>query len=219
MSRDLADKQQILNELFDVGVVAVIRAEDPSALVDVGEALLAGGVHFVEITMTVPGALQIIEEASEKLKDKGVRIGVGTVVDAETGRLAIRAGASYVVSPIVDLEVIEMCKRHDVAVMPGAMTPTEAFLAWQAGADIVKIFPAGVGGPGFFKDMQGPLPQIKLMPTGSVNLETAPQFIKAGACAVGVGGSLAGKKLIADRAFDTIASNARKFVEVVAAAR
>ncbi len=215
----MANKDQVLTELYDVGVVAVIRAEDPSGLVEVGEALHSGGVNFVEITMTVPGALNIIETSSAKLKDQGVHVGVGTVVDAQTARAAIRAGASYVVSPILALDVVELCRRENIAVMPGAMTPTEAFSAWQAGADVVKIFPAGVGGPGFFKDMKGPLPQIKLMPTGGVNLETAPQFIKAGAFAVGVGGSLVSKKLIAARDFDTIASKARQYVEVIAAAR
>ena len=123
------------------------------------------------------------------------------------------------VSPILALDVVEACRHDGVAVMPGAMTPTEAFSAWQAGADVVKIFPAGVGGPGFFKDMKGPLPQIRLMPTGGVDLETTPKFIKAGAWAVGVGGALVSKKLIADRDFETITSNARQYVDAVAAAR
>ncbi len=215
----MTDKDRVLTELFEVGVVAVIRAEDPSGLVEVGGALHSGGVNFVEITMTVPGALKIIEASSAKLKNRGVHVGVGTVMDVETARAAIRAGATYVVSPVLALDVVEWCRREGVAVMPGAMTPTEAFSAWQAGADVVKIFPAGVGGPGFFKDMKGPLPHIKLMPTGGVDLQTAPQFIKAGACAVGVGGGLVSKKFIADRDFDSIALKARKYVEAVAAAR
>ena len=212
-------KELIIRELYKTGVVAVIRVEDPSALIEVAEALLEGGVNFVEITMTVPGALKIIEKASDKLNDKGVYIGVGTVLKAETGRAAILAGASYVVSPIHNPDVIEMCKGYNVAMMPGAMTPTEAFTAWQAGADVIKIFPADVGGPRFFRDMRGPLPDLKLMPTGGVNLETASEFIKAGAYAVGVGGALVAKSLIAARDFDAIALNAQKFVKVVTDAR
>ncbi len=215
----MPDKAKILSALKQSGVVAIIRADKAEDLVDVGRALRQGGVRFIEITMTVPGALPVIEKAVAALASDEVYIGAGTVLDAETARLTILAGAAYVVSPAFRPEVIATCKRYGVAVMPGAMTPTEVLNAWEAGGDVIKIFPAGIGGPQFFKDLKGPLPQIELMPTGAVNRQTAPQFIKAGACAVGVGGELVGKSLIAARDFATITRNAREFVEVVAQAK
>lgn len=215
----MPNKQDVTRSLKEIGVVAVIRADDPSDLVDVGRALCAGGVKHIEITMTVPGALGVIEKALSALRDVDVYIGAGTVLDAETARMAILAGASYIVSPAFRPEVVAVCKRYGVAVMPGAMTPTEVLNAWEAGADVVKIFPAGVGGPQFFKDLKGPFPFIEIMPTGAVNRETAPQFIKAGACAIGVGGELVGKPLIAARKFDVITQNAQDFVALVKGAR
>jgi 2-dehydro-3-deoxyphosphogluconate aldolase/(4S)-4-hydroxy-2-oxoglutarate aldolase len=215
----MADRQTTLQALKNTGVVAVIRADKAEDLVDVGRALRQGGVQFIEITMTVPGALAVIERATTALQHDDVYIGAGTVLDAETARLAILAGANYVVSPAFRPDMIAMCKRYSVAVMPGAMTPTEVLNAWEAGADIVKIFPAGVGGPQFFKDLKGPFPHIEIMPTGAVNRETAPAFIKAGACAVGVGGELAGKPLIAARDFATITRNAAEFLAIVEAAK
>jgi 2-dehydro-3-deoxyphosphogluconate aldolase/(4S)-4-hydroxy-2-oxoglutarate aldolase len=215
----MADRQRTLEALKNTGVVAVIRADRAEDLVDVGRALRQGGVKFIEITMTVPGALGVIEKAATALQNEDVYIGAGTVVDAETARLAVLAGANYVVSPVFRPDVVAVCKRYSVAVMPGAMTPTEALNAWEAGADVVKIFPAGVGGPQFFKDLKGPFPHIEVMPTGAVNRETAPAFIKAGACAVGVGGELAGKALIAARDFATITKNAQAFMAIVAEAR
>lgn len=211
-------KNEILSQLKSTGVVAVIRADDPSDLVDVARALAKGGVTFVEITLTVPRALAVIEQAVAALKDEVV-IGAGTVLDAETARAAILAGAGYIVSPALRPAVIETCRRYDVACMPGSMTPTEVLEAWELGADVVKIFPAGVGGPQFFKDLKGPFPYIELMPTGAVNRETAPKFIEAGACAVGVGGELAGKPMIAAREFDKITQNARDFIDIVKRAR
>jgi 2-dehydro-3-deoxyphosphogluconate aldolase / (4S)-4-hydroxy-2-oxoglutarate aldolase len=215
----MADRQQTLQALKDTGVVAVIRADKAEDLVDVGRALRQGGVQFIEITMTVPGALAVIERATAALQHDDVYIGAGTVLDSETARLAILAGANYVVSPAFRPDMIAMCKRYSVAVMPGAMTPTEVLNAWEAGADVVKIFPAGVGGAQFFKDLKGPFPHIDIMPTGAVNRETAPAFIKAGACAVGVGGELAGKPLIAARDFATITRNAADFLAIVQAAK
>jgi 2-dehydro-3-deoxyphosphogluconate aldolase/(4S)-4-hydroxy-2-oxoglutarate aldolase len=215
----MPSKQAVMKSLKEIGVVAVIRADTPSDLIEVGRALCAGGVNHIEITMTVPGALGVIGKAVEKLKDLGVSIGAGTVLDGDTARLAILAGAGYIVSPVFRPEVIAVCKRYDVVVMPGAMTPTEVLNAWEAGADVVKIFPAGVGGPQFFKDLKGPFPYIEIMPTGAVNRQTAPKFIKAGACALGVGGELAGKELIAARDFATITQNARDFVALVKGAR
>jgi 2-dehydro-3-deoxyphosphogluconate aldolase/(4S)-4-hydroxy-2-oxoglutarate aldolase len=215
----MADRQQTLQALKDTGVVAVIRADKAEDLVDVGRALRQGGVQFIEITMTVPGAIAVIERATAALQHDDVYIGAGTVLDSETARQAILAGANYVVSPVFRPDVVALCRRYSVAVMPGAMTPTEVLNAWEAGADVVKIFPAGVGGPQFFKDLKGPFPHIEIMPTGAVNRETAPAFIKAGACAVGVGGELVGKPLIAARDFATITKNAADFLALVQAAK
>ena len=215
----MADKQKTLQALKETGVVAVIRADKAEDLVDVGRALREGGVKFIEITMTVPGALAVIEKASSALQNEDVCIGAGTVLDAETARMAMLAGANYIVSPVFRPDVVAVCQRYNVAVMPGAMTPTEVLNAWEAGGDVIKIFPAGVGGPQFFKDLKGPLPQIEIMPTGAVNRDTAAAFIKAGACAVGVGGELVGKPLIAARDFATITRNARDFMTLVAEAR
>lgn len=215
----MPNKQEVMNSLKEIGVVAVIHADNSSDLIDVGRALNAGGVSHIEITMTVPGAIEVIDKAVRELKDLGVWIGAGTVLDGETARLAILAGAGYIVSPVFRPDVVAACKRYGVAVMPGAMTPLEVLDAWEGGADVVKIFPAGVGGPQFFKDLKGPFPHIEIMPTGAVNRETAPQFIKAGACAIGVGGELAGKPLIAARDYPTITQNARDFVALVKTAR
>jgi len=215
----MAHRQDVVKRLKEIGVVAVIRADNPSDLIEVGRALYAGGVNHIEITMTVPGALGVIEKAVSALEDLGVCIGAGTVLDGETARQAILAGAGYIVSPVFRPQIVAVCKRYSVAVMPGAMTPREVLEAWEAGADVVKIFPAGVGGPQFFRDLKGPFPHIEIMPTGAVNRETAPQFIKAGACAVGVGGELAGKPLIVARDYATITQNARDFVALVKGAR
>jgi 2-dehydro-3-deoxyphosphogluconate aldolase/(4S)-4-hydroxy-2-oxoglutarate aldolase len=215
----MPNRQDVVKSLKEIGVVAVIRADSPSDLIDVGRALHAGGVIHIEITLTVPDALGVIEKAVSTLKDLGVCIGAGTVLDGETARLAILAGAGYIVSPVFRPDVVAVCKRYSIAVMPGAMTPAEVLNAWEAGADVVKVFPAGVGGPQFFKDLKGPFPQIEIMPTGAVNLQTAAQFIKAGACAIGVGGELVGRQLIAARDYTTITQNAREFVALVRGAR
>ncbi len=215
----MTSKERTLEALTETGVVAVIRADKAEDLVNVGRALRQGGVKFIEITMTVPGALAVIEEATAALKADDVYIGAGTVLDAETARMAILAGANYIVSPVFRPDVVSVCKRYAVPVMPGAMTPTEILGAWEAGADVVKIFPAGVGGPQFFKDLRGPFPYVKIMPTGAVNRTTAPEFIKAGACAVGVGGELVGKPLIAARNFAAITKNARDFTAIVQEAK
>ncbi len=214
----MASRTEVLRRLKETGVVAVVRADDPASLIEVSRALARGGVTAIEITFTVPGALGVIERATNALKDEVV-IGAGTVLDAETARAAILAGAGYIVSPALRPEVIQLCRRYDVACMPGALTPTEILHAWELGADIVKVFPAGVGGPQYFKDLKGPFPYIEIMPTGGVNKETAPQFIKAGACAIGAGSELVGKALIAAREFDKITQNARDYVELVRKAR
>jgi 2-dehydro-3-deoxyphosphogluconate aldolase / (4S)-4-hydroxy-2-oxoglutarate aldolase len=207
----------MLDKIVDCGVVAVLRADSSAELMDVAKALREGGVVAIEVTMTTPGALKVIEEAAAKMKDS--IIGVGSVLDPETARAAILAGAEYVVAPTLNLGVIEMAKRYGKIVMPGAFTPTEILTAWQAGADVVKVFPASVGGPSYFKDVKGPLPQVRLMPTGGVDLTTTGPFIKAGACAVGAGSAMVDKKAVTAGKFDVIAETARKFVEEVRKAR
>ena len=200
------------------GVVAVIRLHDGQAGHDVALALADGGVTALEVTMTVPGAVRLIEQLAATLPSN-VLIGAGTVLDPETARSVILAGARFVVSPVWRLAVIEMCHRYDVAAMPGCFTPTEILGAWEAGADVVKVFPATALGPGFFKDVRGPLPQVKLMPTGGVTRENAGEWIRAGACAIGVGTALVDGAAVAARRFADISANARHFIEAVAIAR
>ena len=207
----------VLHRIIDCGVVAVLRADSPTQLMDVSRALREGGVEAIEVTMTVPGALKVIEEASAKMED--TIVGVGSVLDPETARAAILAGAEYVVGPCLNLGVIEMAKRYGKVVMPGAFTPTEVITAWQAGADVVKIFPAGVGGPSYFKDIKGPLPQVRLMPTGGVDSKTTPEFIKAGACAVGAGSAMVDKAAVANKDWAKLTETARQFVDAVKQAR
>jgi 2-dehydro-3-deoxyphosphogluconate aldolase/(4S)-4-hydroxy-2-oxoglutarate aldolase len=181
-------------------------------------ALADGGVTVAEVTLTVPNALDVIREAKQQLGDR-VLLGAGTVLDPETARAAFLAGAEFLVSPSLNLEVIRMSRRYDKLVMPGAFTPTEVLTAWEAGADIVKVFPAEVVGPAFFKALRGPLPHVKLMPTGGVDLTTAAEFLKAGAVCLGVGGQLVDPKLVAARRFEELTALARKYVEIVRQAR
>jgi 2-dehydro-3-deoxyphosphogluconate aldolase / (4S)-4-hydroxy-2-oxoglutarate aldolase len=203
-----------LNRLMNSGVVAVLRAPSGEVLADVAQALLAGGVEAIEVTFTVPRAHRVLEQVADRLGDK-VLLGAGTVLDPETARTAILAGAQFIVGPTVNLEVIELCRRYDKMVLPGAFTPTEVLAAWQAGADVVKVFPSDFVGPGYLKALLGPLPQVRLMPTGGVNLETAAAFLRAGACALGVGGALVDPKAIAARDFARLESLARQYVEIV----
>jgi 2-dehydro-3-deoxyphosphogluconate aldolase/(4S)-4-hydroxy-2-oxoglutarate aldolase len=203
----------VLDRIIECGVVAVLRADKPGELLDVSKALREGGVVAIEVTMTVPGALKVIEEASAKMED--TIVGVGSVLDPETARAAILAGAEYVVGPALNLGVIEMAKRYGKPVMPGAFTPTEILAAWQAGADVVKVFPASVGGPSYFKDVKGPLPQVRLMPTGGVDIKTTPEFIKAGASAVGAGSAMVNKTAVANKDWKTLTDTARQFVDAV----
>jgi 2-dehydro-3-deoxyphosphogluconate aldolase/(4S)-4-hydroxy-2-oxoglutarate aldolase len=171
-------------------------------------------VTVAEVTLTVPNALDIIREANRQLGDR-VLLGAGTVLDSETARAAILAGAEFIVAPNLNVDVVRLCRRYDKLVMPGAFTPTEVFAAWEAGADIVKVFPADALGPAFFKAMRGPLPQVKLMPTGGVDLTTAAEYLKAGAVCLGVGGQLVDPQLVAARNFARITALARQFVEIV----
>jgi 2-dehydro-3-deoxyphosphogluconate aldolase/(4S)-4-hydroxy-2-oxoglutarate aldolase len=196
------------------GIVAVIRSERGELLGDVAEALLAGGVEVMEVTFTVPRAHHVLERVAERLGER-ILLGAGTVLDSETARVAILSGAEFIVSPTVNLDVIRLCRRYDKLVMPGAFTPTEVLAAWEHGADIVKIFPSEVTGPAYLKALHGPLPQVRLMPTGGVNLETAAAFLQAGACALGIGGSLVEPKAVAEGNFGRIESLARQYVDIV----
>ena len=207
-------REKHLQRVLDCGIVAVVRFSDPGPLVEVMKALADGGVTVAEVTFTVPNALDVIREAKRQLGDR-VLLGAGTVLDPETARAALLAGAEFIVAPTVNLDVIRLCRRYDKLVMPGAFTPTEVLTAWEAGADIVKVFPADVVGPAFFQALRGPLPQVKLMPTGGVDLTTAAEFLKAGAVCLGVGSQLVDPKAVAARDFARITALAKQYVEIV----
>lgn len=207
---------EIVQLLEETGVIAVIRAKEGDDLDGIVKALLKGGVRALEITMTTPFAVDVIKNLSQTLKlDEPFLIGAGTVLDAETAQAVIHAGASFIVSPIYKPEMVQMAHRYDRAIFPGAFTPTEILTAWEGGADVVKVFPAGRFGPKYFRDIHGPLPQIKLTPTGGVNLDNAADFIKNGASFVGVGTALLDKTMIANRDWEALAQHARKFIEAV----
>lgn len=211
MSRE-ADMRRVL----DCGIVAVVRSAESAPLVDVCRALAEGGVDVAEITFTVPDALEVLKAARKALGDR-MLLGAGTVLDPETARAAFLAGAEYIVSPTLDTEVIAMARRYGKLVMPGCFTPTEILKAWQAGADIIKVFPAEVVGPAYFKAVRGPLPQVRMMPTGGVDLNTAGAFLEAGACCLGIGSQLIDPKAVAARKFDLISEKAAKYQEIVKA--
>lgn len=211
-------RQEVVQALLDTGVVAVVRVDEPAELPRLARALLDGGVRMVEITMTVPGALQAIEAMARELEGEAL-IGAGTVLDATTARLAISAGAGFVVSPCLVPEVIAISHTYGVAVLPGCLTPTEIVAAWSAGADVIKLFPGRVATPGYFSDLKGPFPSIKLMPTGNVDRKTAPEYIKAGALAVGVGKALVDSAAMRAGDWAQITQNAREFRALVDEAR
>ena len=201
-------KSRIVERIVEQKAVAVIRADNPDVLGRMIDALLAGGISALEVTMTVPRALDIIEETANRFGDE-ILLGVGSVLDAETARLAINAGARYVVSPVFKPAIIEMAHRYNLPAMPGCFTPTEILEAHEAGADIVKVFPAGQLGMKYFKAIKAPMHHLQLMPTGGVSLTNAGEWIEAGACAVGVGSALIDKKAIAAGNFDQITEHAR----------
>ncbi|OAI49916.1 2-dehydro-3-deoxyphosphogluconate aldolase [Planctomycetaceae bacterium SCGC AG-212-F19] len=211
-------KEDDLRRVLDSGIVAIVRSHDSGQLVDVARALYDGGISVVEITMSVPHALDVMRQVRAALGDK-LLLGAGTVLDTETARAVLLAGAEFIVAPTLNLEVIRLCQRYDKLVMPGAFTPTEILAAWEAGADVVKVFPADCVGPAFFKAVRGPLPQIRMMPTGGVDLNTAAGFLKAGACCLGVGSHLVDPKLVAERNFGRIRELAGQYVELVARTR
>jgi 2-dehydro-3-deoxyphosphogluconate aldolase / (4S)-4-hydroxy-2-oxoglutarate aldolase len=211
-------RQQVVQTLLDTGVVAVVRIDQPAELTSLARALVAGGVKIVEITMTVPNALHAIETAVRELDGEAV-IGAGTVLDVTTARQAISAGAGVVVAPTFNPEVVSVCHMYGVAVVPGCLTPTEIITAWSAGVDVIKLFPGRVATPGYFADLKGPFPSVRLMPTGNVDRKTAPEYIQAGAVAVGVGKALVDAGAMAKGDWATITQNARDFRELVDQAR
>ncbi len=188
-------KHESLQLIRDTGVVAIMRVSRPADLIAAADAIRQGGVRAIEVTMTTPGALGVIEQASAKYGDD-VLFGAGTILDPETARTAILAGARFIVAPTLNVRVIELCHRYSIPVMPGCMTPTEILTAWEAGADMIKLFPAEAGGPALLRAIRAPLPQIDLVPVGGVDLTNAAEYIRAGAAALGVGSSLINQKLI-----------------------
>jgi 2-dehydro-3-deoxyphosphogluconate aldolase/(4S)-4-hydroxy-2-oxoglutarate aldolase len=211
-------KDQIFDQMLSAGIVAVIRAQSKDQLPHIAQALLAGGVPSIEVTMSTPKALAGIEALADALGDQAV-IGVGTVLDPHTARDAIAAGAQFVVSPIFDEEIVATTKRYGKISIPGAFTPTEILRAWTAGADVVKVFPSTSLGPTYFKDILAPLPQIRLTPTGGVDLKNAADWIRAGAACLGVGSSLVSKDALAQSDWPAITASATAFVSAVANAR
>ncbi|MBI4026108.1 MAG: bifunctional 4-hydroxy-2-oxoglutarate aldolase/2-dehydro-3-deoxy-phosphogluconate aldolase [Verrucomicrobia bacterium] len=211
-------RSEILRQIVHPGVIAVIRADSSSQLLHVAGALKNGGIAAMEVTMTTPDALEVIRAVNAQFRDE-ILIGVGTVLDAETCRMALLAGASFVVTPALKKDVIQSCRRYGAPVICGAYTPTEILTAWEAGADFVKVFPADSLGPGYIKAVKAPLPQIEIIPTGGVDLHTAGDFIRAGCAAVAAGSSLVSRKILDSKNWAELTSTAAKFAAAVAQAR
>ena len=210
---------QILASIIDIGIVPVVRTTNADQALKAIDAIYKGGIRAAEITMTVDGAVKALEKVADEFGDK-IMLGAGTVLDPETARICMLAGAQFFVTPNLRLSTIEMCKRYSKVICCGALTPTEVITAWEAGSDVIKIFPAdAVGGAKYIKALKGPLPQVEMIPTGGVNVETAGDFLKAGACAVAVGGELVNAKLIADGNYDAIEVRARELLAAVKKAR
>jgi len=211
------NKQEILTKIKEGGLVAVVRADNSEMAFKIADACIEGGVASIEITYTVPGATEIIGELSRRYSSGQIIIGPGTVMDSETARTAILAGAQYIVSPYFSKEVINVCNRYQIASMPGAMTVKEAVECLEAGADIIKVFPGEVLGPAFIKAVKGPIPYAVMMPTGGVTLENTGEWIKAGAVAVGVGGNLTAGAKKGD--YNSITQLAKQFIDEIKKAR
>lgn len=218
MTKVLLDRQATVKRIEQLGIVAVIRLRDPAKLRAVVDAIVAGGVQALEVTMTVPGAVELIRGLAPTLPE-GFLLGAGTVIDAPTAHAVIDAGAQFVISPVFRRAVIDACHARGVPAAPGCFTPTEILEAHEAGADIVKVFPATTLGPQYIKDVRAPLPQVKLMPTGGVTPDNAGDWIRAGAVAVAAGSSLLDAAAIESGHFEVITANARRFVDNVSAAR
>lgn len=207
-------KEAVLKALTDIGLVPVLRASSVDMAMAMAEAIAAGGVTVLEVTMTVPGAMRVMRQLAEQRPD--ILIGAGTVLDPETARMCILEGAQFVVSPSLNVRTIEMCHRYSIAALPGALTPTEVVTAWEAGADVVKIFPvSAMGGAKYLTALKGPLPQIEMIPTGGVSQATVAEFLSAGAFALGVGSDLVDTKAMAEGRSETITDSARKYLEIV----
>jgi len=212
-------RSEVIQQIIDTGVIPVVRAASADEAMRAIDAIKEGGVSVLEITMTVPGAVRVIEEVAARYGSEAL-VGAGTVLDAETARACILAGAEFIVSPALNSETIALCRRYGKVVMPGALTPTEVLAAWQAGADFVKVFPCdSVGGAKYIKSLKAPLPQIQVVPTGGVTLQTAGDFIKAGASALGVGTDLVDVKALREGRRDLITERARRFIEIVKESR
>jgi 2-dehydro-3-deoxyphosphogluconate aldolase / (4S)-4-hydroxy-2-oxoglutarate aldolase len=212
------DRGSTARLIEELGIVAVIRLKDPARVHPVVEALAAGGVRALEVTMTVPRAIELIRELARGVPE-GFMLGAGTVIDADTAHAVIDAGASFVVSPVFRRDVIAACHDRDVPAIPGCFTPTEILAAHEAGADIIKVFPATALGPQFIRDLRAPLPHLKLMPTGGVTIHNAGDWIRAGAVAVGIGSALLNPDAIGNGRFDVITDSARRLVATVSDAR
>ena len=212
------DKVEILNIIRETGVIAIMRAQSSDQLIAAADAIKLGGVRAIEVTMTTPGALDVIAEAKDRY-GSDVIFGAGTVLDAETGRAAILAGADFIVSPTLNLELVALCNRYSIPVAPGCYSPTEVLTGWEAGADFIKLFPASVGGPGLVKAILAPLPQVRIIPVGGVNLDTAADFIRNGAAALGVGSSLVSQKLLDSGDLDELTRRAAAYIEQVRVGR
>src|SRR5919197_1953505 len=211
--------QEILAFITEAGVIPVIRTTSAETAIRAVDALYNGGVRAAEITMTVPGAVRALEKVADQFGAR-IMLGAGTVLDPETARICMLAGAQFFVTPALRVATIEVAKRYSKVICPGALTPTEVLTAWEAGADVVKVFPCGnVGGPKYIKALRGPFPQIEMIPTGGVNLETAADFLKAGACAVAVGGELIDAATIQEVRFEIFEDRARQYLDVIAKAR
>lgn len=207
-------KSEKLDLVRRTKIIAIMRAQQSANMLSAAEAIHAGGVRVIEVTMTTPGALDLISEANQRFGDD-VLFGAGSVLDAETARLAILAGAGFIVAPTLSLPVIAMCRRYSIPVMPGCYTPTECLTAWEAGANMIKLFPADVGGPDFVKAILAPMPQLEIVPVGGVTVNNVSEFIRKGATAVGVGSSLINQKLVEQGDFAELTHRARAFIEAV----
>lgn len=212
-------KNSILSSIIEIGVVPVVRTSSAESAVKAIEAIYRGGIRAAEITMTVPGALKALERLADQFGDQIV-LGAGTVLDPETARACMLAGAQFFVTPSLNLATIEMAKRYSKPIMPGALTPTEVLTAWEHGADAVKVFPCGaMGGAKYIKALKAPFPHIEMIPTGGVNLETTADFLRAGACAVAVGGELIDAKTIQEGKYEVFEARAKQYLEQVRNAR
>lgn len=203
-----------LTSMLETGVVAIVRLDSAEHLLRVADAIAAGGVRHIEFTMTTPGALDTLAKVTARYGNDVV-FGAGTVLDAETARAAILAGAKFIVAPTLDTDMITLCNRYGTISMPGALTPTEVLTAWQAGADVIKVFPAGALGPSYLKAILAPLPQVRLAPVGGVRLDNTADFVRSGACCVGVGSALVSSSLIADENWDELTRRAEGFIKAV----